>query len=181
MPKKKKSSLRYTRWGEKRTCQIHSHSCVSHFVDDLLQILALLKSKHGIKIWRRVLIFTVGALGKWTANENIVLQWVTLVCSWLEQKKCVCVRARVRACVHARVCACMHVCVHVCVFEHACVNTSVCLRRTGGCMHLCLHVWVSVCLCMRFCEHVYSVCLSFLPDMWPELTTRTHTHTHRTG
>ena len=170
MPKKKKSSLRYTRWGEKRTCQIHSHSCVSHFVDDLLQILALLKSKHGIKIWRCVLIFTVGALGKWTANENIVLQWVTLVCSWLEQKKCVCVC--VCACVRAHACVCMHVCVHVCfwacVYLHKCV-----LEGDRGCMHLCLHVWASVCLCMCFCEHAYSVCLLLRYVAWIN-----HTHTH---
>ena len=145
MPKKKKSSLRYTRWGEKRTCQIHSHSCVSHFVDDLLQILALLKSKHGIKIWRCVLIFTVGALGKWTANENIVLQWVTLVCSWLEQKKCVCVC--VHACVHTCVCVCMCVC--TCVFEHVCIYTSVCLRGTGGaCTCACMCEPLCVCACV---------------------------------
>ena len=160
MPKKKKSSLRYTRWGEKRTCQIHSHSCVSHFVDDLLQILALLKSKHGIKIWRCVLIFTVGALGKWTANENIVLQWVTLVCSWLEQKKCVCVCVCMRACTRV----CVYACVCARVFLSMCVFTQVCAWGGQGvhapvlaCVSLCVFVHVFLWTCLQ-CVSFIKIC-----------------------
>ena len=86
---------------------------------------------------------------------------------------CVCVRVCVCMCVRACVCAWVCVCVGVCAGMRAfvCMYLEVCVKVcvTFWCVCVCVFVYVCSCVCECVCVRVYvSPCISLIsrPDLW---------------